>query len=231
MSKNETILHNLKRSVETWDHDLMQRSVDDAIAAGIPFDVIVSQGLGKGMETISDMFNEAKIYLPQVIMASKTMEEALDKIRPLVESDGRVYRGTVIMGTVQGDIHEIGKNVCCAMLRGAGYNVIDLGPDVSPDMFAKAAKDYDADIVGGSALMTTTLIRQKGVVERIRGEGIPVLTIFGGAPCSREWVEEIGGDGYSSSGSEIVRLVNGLLDETADQRPARTPVHCTGGDS
>ena len=143
MSKNETILHNLKRSVETWDHDLMQRSVDDAIAAGIPFDVIVSQGLGKGMETISDMFNEAKIYLPQVIMASKTMEEALDKIRPLVESDGRVYRGTVIMGTVQGDIHEIGKNVCCAMLRGAGFKVIDLGTDVSPYDFEKAIELRD----------------------------------------------------------------------------------------
>ena len=232
MSENATILQNLKKSVETWDFDLMQKSVEDALSAGISPDVIVSQGLGKGMETISDQFNEGLIYLPQVLMASKTMEGALELLRPRMEANDHVYRGTVVMGTVQGDIHEIGKNVCCAMLRGAGYRVIDLGPDVSPDIFVEAAKKYEASIVGGSALMTTTLVRQEEMVKTTREDGCPVFLIFGGAPCTPEWVEKIGGDGYSASGAQIVRLVKSLM----EVGPARTtslrePVHSTGGDS
>lgn len=232
MSANEPILHNLKKSVETWDYDLMERSVADALSAGIPSDVIVSQGLGKGMETISDLFNEGRIYLPQVLMASRTMEGALELLRPQMEANDHVYRGTIVMGSVQGDIHEIGKNVCCAMLRGAGYRVIDLGPDVSPDKFVEAAKEYGASIVGGSALMTTTLIMQEKMVKTTREDGCPVFLIFGGAPCTPEWVEKIGGDGYSASGAEIVKLVKSLMDSDETRSTSlREPVHSTGGDS
>ncbi len=99
------------------------------------------------------------------------------------------------------------------MLRGAGYRVIDLGPNVSPERFVEAVEEYSADIVGGSALMTTTLVMQKYTVDALKGSCHPVLAIFGGAPCSREWVEEIGGDGYSSSGTDIVALVRRLISE------------------
>ncbi len=232
MSENESILQNLKKSVETWDYDLMERSVEDALSAGIAPDVIVSQGLGKGMETISDLFNEGRIYLPQVLMASRTMEGALDVLRPRMEANDHMYRGTIVMGSVQGDIHEIGKNVCCAMLRGAGYRVIDLGPDVSPDMFVEAAKQYDASIIGGSALMTTTLVMQEKMVRTTKEDGCPVFLIFGGAPCTPEWVEKIGGDGYSASGAEIVRLVTGLIGSASARATSlREPVHSTGGGS
>ena len=122
--------------------------------------------------------------------------------------------GVIIMGSVKGDIHEIGKNICCAMLRGAGYRVVDLGSDVSPDAFVEAAKANGASIVGGSALMTTSLYQQKDIVRVIRESGLHVLTIFGGAPCTDEWVQEIGGDGYSASGAEIVRLVRTLFSES-----------------
>ena len=210
MSRNDLILQDLRRSIETWDYDLMEKSIKEALSEGIEPEVIVSQGLAKGMEIISEQFNEAKIYLPQVLAASKTMEDALELLEPNISQEN-IYRGTVVMGSVQGDIHEIGKNVCCAMLRGAGYNVIDLGPDVSPDRFVEAARKHSADVVGGSALMTTTLMMQKFITNALRDSKSPVLIIFGGAPCSREWVEEIGGDGYSASGSEIVALVNHLL--------------------
>lgn len=205
------ILGNLKRSVETWDFALMEKSVDQAMKAGIPAEEIMEEGLGKGMESISKLFDNAKIYLPQVMAASRTVEGALKKLEPILNSDTTMYRGTIVMGSVEGDIHEIGKNVCCAMLRGAGYKVIDLGPDVSPEDFIKAAEENSADIVAGSALMTTTLKMQQRMVKAANEEGSTVMMIFGGAPCSKEWVEKIGGDGYSASGTEIVTLVNSLM--------------------
>ena len=205
------ILGNLKRSVETWDFALMEKSVDQAMKAGIPAEEIMEKGLGKGMESISKLFDNAKIYLPQVMAASRTVEGALKKLEPILSSDTTMYRGTIVMGSVEGDIHEIGKNVCCAMLRGAGYKVIDLGPDVSPEDFMKAAEENSADIVAGSALMTTTLKMQQRMVKAAAEEGFTVMMIFGGAPCSKEWVEKIGGDGYSASGTEIVTLVNRLM--------------------
>lgn len=205
------ILGNLKRSVETWDFALMEKSVDQAMKAGIPAEEIMEEGLGKGMESISKLFDNAKIYLPQVMAASRTVEGALKKLEPILNSDTTMYRGIIVMGSVEGDIHEIGKNVCCAMLRGAGYKVIDLGPDVSPEDFMKAAEESSADIVAGSALMTTTLKMQQRMVKAANEEGSTVMMIFGGAPCSKEWVEKIGGDGYSASGTEIVTLVNSLM--------------------
>jgi methanogenic corrinoid protein MtbC1 len=197
--------------VETWDFALMEKSVDQAMKAGIPAEEIMEEGLGKGMESISKLFDNAKIYLPQVMAASRTVEGALKKLEPILNSDTTMYRGIIVMGSVEGDIHEIGKNVCCAMLRGAGYKVIDLGPDVSPEDFMKAAEESSADIVAGSALMTTTLKMQQRMVKAANEEGSTVMMIFGGAPCSKEWVEKIGGDGYSASGTEIVTLVNSLM--------------------
>ena len=216
MSDNEQIRKDLKQSVETWDQSLMESSVKQALNAKIPFDVIISEGLGKGMETINDMFNEAKIFLPQIMAASKTMQSALMMIEPTLVDDKDIYRGTIIMGSVQGDIHEIGKNVCCAMLRGAGYKVYDLGSDVPPDLFVEEAKKNDADIIGGSALMTTTLVMQKNIVRSVKEQNCTAMMIFGGAPCSQEWVDSIGGDGYSASGSEIVALVRSLMKEDTD---------------
>ncbi|MBR4227149.1 MAG: B12-binding domain-containing protein, partial [Candidatus Methanomethylophilaceae archaeon] len=128
---NEEILADLRKSIETWDFKLAQSATQKAIDAGMPVGEIIGDGLGKGMETIGVRFDKAEIYLPQVVAASKAMEAALGVLKPLMESGSGSLKGTVVMGTVEGDIHEIGKNVCCAMLRGAGYNVIDLGPDVS----------------------------------------------------------------------------------------------------
>ncbi len=213
MTDNDSILQDLKRSVETWDNKLMKESVEKALDKGIDPKSIVSDGLSKGMDTISERFNNGEIFLPQVLAASNTMDEALAMLGPLMVADKNLYRGTVIMGSVRGDIHEIGKNVCCAMLRGAGYNVIDLGSDVPSDLFLKAAEEHSADVIGGSALMTTTLVAQKYIVEAVKQGKRTVLTVFGGAPCSSEWVDEIGGDGYSASGSEIVALVNRLMEE------------------
>ena len=194
MSKEE-ILADLKKSVETWDIKLVQEATQKAIDANISVSEIIGDGLGKGMEVIGDRFDKAEIFLPQVVAASKTMEMALN----------------VIMGTVEGDIHEIGKNVCCAMLRGAGYKVIDLGPDVTAQDFLDAADENEAQVIGGSALMTTTLESQRELVEAKNEVEAPYKCIFGGAPCSQEWCDQIGADGYSETANEIIGLVDKLV--------------------
>lgn len=208
---NEQILADLKKSVETWDIKLAQTATQAAIDAKIDISTIIGDGLGKGMEVIGDRFDKAEIYLPQVVTASKTMEAALKILEPLMTAGAGGMKGTVIMGTVEGDIHEIGKNVCCAMLRGAGYKVIDLGPDVTAMDFVDAADENEAQIIGGSALMTTTLESQREVVETVKEMEAPYKCIFGGAPCSQAWCDEIGADGYSETANEIIELVNKLV--------------------
>jgi corrinoid protein of di/trimethylamine methyltransferase len=207
---NEEIIADLRKSIETWDFKLAQSATQQAIDAGMSVGEIIGDGLGKGMETIGVRFDKAEIYLPQVVAASKAMEAALGVLKPLMESGSGSLKGTVIMGTVEGDIHEIGKNVCCAMLRGAGYNVIDLGPDVSAMDFMDAAEENDAQVCGGSALMTTTLEAQRELVETIKEMEAPYKAIFGGAPCSQAWCDEIGADGYSETANEIIGLVDKL---------------------
>ena len=211
MATEEQILDDLSNSISTWNNRLMIRSVNDAVEANIPLERIVTDGLGKGMEKIGQMFDDAKIYLSQVVAAAKIMESALNILNVGDNIPDEMYRGVIVMGSVQGDIHEIGKDVCVAMLRGAGYKVVDLGPDVSPERFVEAVKRYNADVLGGSALMTTTLAMQQRIVKEVHENGVNVYMLFGGAPCTREWVEEIGGDGYSRHAPEMTDLVNRLL--------------------
>jgi corrinoid protein of di/trimethylamine methyltransferase len=206
----EQILADLKTAVETWNVKLAQDSTNAALKENINPKEIIELGLGKGMENIGERFDKAEIYLPQVVAASKTMEAAIKILEPILTGGSSSLRGTVIMGTVEGDIHEIGKNVCCAMLRGAGYKVVDLGPDASAQAFLDAAEENNAQVLGGSALMTTTLESQRELVEAVKEVDGPYKCIFGGAPCSKAWCEEIGADGYSATGAEIIELVKSL---------------------
>ena len=209
---NEAILADLKKAVETWDIKLVQSATQAAIDAKMDIGTIIGDGLGKGMEEVGVRFDKAEIFLPQVVAASKTMEAALKILEPLMSAGAGALKGTVVMGTVEGDIHEIGKNVCCAMLRGAGYNVIDLGCDVSAQDFIDAGDENEAQVLGGSALMTTTLESQKELVEAVKEVEAPYKCIFGGAPCSQAWCDEIGADGYSETANEIITLVGKLVE-------------------
>ena len=209
----DAILADLKKAIETWDINLVKTATQAAIDENISVGEIIGEGLGKGMETIGVRFDKAEIFLPQVVAASKTMELALKILEPLMTSGAGSLKGCVVMGTVEGDIHEIGKNVCCAMLRGAGYKVIDLGPDATAQDFLDAADENEAQVLGGSALMTTTLEAQRELVEAVKEVEAPYKCIFGGAPCSKEWCDEIGADGYSETANEIIGLVDKLVAE------------------
>ena len=207
---NEAILADLKKAVETWDIKLAQSATQAAIDANVPIGTIIGDGLGMGMADVGRRFDAAEIFLPQVVAASKTMEAALKILEPLMSGGASAMKGTVVMGTVEGDIHEIGKNVCCAMLRGAGYTVVDLGCDVTAQDFVDAAEENEAFVMGGSALMTTTLEAQRELVEYVKEIEAPYKCVFGGAPCSQAWCDKIGADGYSETAADLVNLVDTL---------------------
>ena len=199
-------------ALETLDCDGILGTLEAALPAGIGPETIISDGLSKGMDTIGRRFDDGELFLPQVLLASKIMDEAMEILSREMNTDASGhYRAIIVMGTVSGDIHDIGKNVCVAMLKGARYKVIDIGNDVSPEDFVKAISDSSADAVGASSLMTTTLVAQKKLVETMEEFDCRALKLFGGAPCSEEWVKSIGGDGFSSNGHDMVLLVDRLL--------------------
>ncbi|MBQ5397519.1 MAG: cobalamin-dependent protein [Candidatus Methanomethylophilus sp.] len=212
MPDAESILGDMKLALETLDRDGVLGTLEAALSAGIGPETIISDGLSKGMDTIGRRFDDGELFLPQVLLASKIMDEAMEFLsREMNTGNFDHYRAIIVMGTVSGDIHDIGKNVCVAMLKGARYKVIDIGNDVSPEDFVKAISDSSADAVGASSLMTTTLVAQKKLVETMEEFDCRALKLFGGAPCSEEWVKSIGGDGYSSNGHDMVLLVDRML--------------------
>lgn len=144
----EKILRGLEESIATWNIDDCRKYAEMAMESGIEPDRAINDGLAKGMDRISRGFDHGEVFLPQIIMASKAMEAALTIIEPYMMSNARL-KGVIVMGSVKGDIHSIGKNVCCAMLRGAGFRVVDAGADVDPRIFLKLAKEEGADVVGG----------------------------------------------------------------------------------
>ena len=220
MPDAESILGDMKLALETLDRDGVLGTLEAALSAGIGPETIISDGLSKGMDTIGRRFDDGELFLPQVLLASKIMDEAMEILsREMNTGNFDHYRAIIVMGTVSGDIHDIGKNVCVAMLKGARYKVIDIGNDVSPEDFVKAISDSSADAVGASSLMTTTLVAQKKLVETMEEFDCRALKLFGGAPCSEEWVKSIGGDGYSSNGHDMVLLVDRLLKKRLCNQP------------
>lgn len=212
MTTRSEVLALLKGAVETWNRELAREAAHEALRLGIDPLEAIEEGLGQGMNSISRRFNEGKIFLPQVLAASQAMEEGMKVFEPHLVAEDRPSKGVIVIGTVQGDIHEIGKHVVCAFLRGSGYTVYDLGKDVPPMVFIRAAKDKNAQIIGASALMTTTLVGQRKIVEILKEERMfDVKTIFGGACCTPKWVESFGGDAHCSCGAEVVSVVERLL--------------------
>lgn len=211
------LFDTIREALEELDRDRVLENLSKALYEGIPPEDIISEALSKGMDTIGRRFDDGDLFLPQVLVASKIMDDAMAILSERMnEGITDRHRAIVVMGTVSGDIHDIGKNVCVAMLRGARYEVIDLGNDVSPEDFVKSVVEHSADAVGASSLMTTTLVSQKNLVKTMKEFGCNALKLFGGAPCSEEWVQSIGGDGYSASGREMVLLVDRLIDKKSD---------------
>ena len=174
----------------------------------------IEKGFKRGMEKIGDMFADLEIFIPDMITAADIMNEGLDILRPVLKSTGgKVSSGRILLGTIQGDVHEIGKNIVKIMLEGSGYEVIDLGRDVDVLAFVDKYQELKPDIIGISALMTNTMVNIPRVIENLKTLGVrdDVKIMVGGAPVLPDWAEEIGADGYGDSAKEAVQLAKKWL--------------------
>ena len=185
------------------------QATEEALADGVPAADILQQGLIAGMQEVGDRFKNHEFYVPEVLIAARAMKMSLEKIRPHLVDQNYKAVGKVAIGTVRGDLHDIGKNLVAMMLEGNGFEVVDLGIDVSPEQFVQAAKD-GCNIVALSALLTTTMPSMKDTIDALTEAGIrdQVTVLIGGAPVTEAYAKEIGADGYgpdAATGAELAR--------------------------
>jgi 5-methyltetrahydrofolate--homocysteine methyltransferase len=183
------------------------------IAAGVAPKTILDDGLIAGMTVVGDRFRVHEIFLPDVLLAAKAMYAGMDALRPLLVRDGIPSLGKVVIGSVKGDLHDIGKNLVGILLKGAGFDVIDLGHDVAPERMVQTAEEQGAAVIGMSALLTTTMPVMGEVVRQLKAKGLAgtVRTVVGGAPVTAAFAKEIGADAYGFDAGNAVDVVKGLV--------------------
>jgi 5-methyltetrahydrofolate--homocysteine methyltransferase len=183
---------------------------EKALDQGLSPEDILNQALIAGMDKVGDLFKRNEIYVPEVLLAAKSMQQAMGVLKPHLIKDGIEPRGKVVVGTVRGDLHDIGKNLVAMMLEGAGFEIIDLGNDVPSERFVEAAMEHDASMIGMSALLTTTMHVMKDTIELLRSKNLAgkVKTMVGGAPVTQAFAAEIGADGYGDDAASAVDLAN-----------------------
>lgn len=210
-------METLRQIAEELEHGndqqvraLTQRAIDESI----PAERILEEGLITGMQVVGEQFRAHEIFLPQVLLAARAMAGGVALLEPLLGRAEVRNRGKVVIGTVKGDLHDIGKNLVGIMLAGAGFEVIDLGKDVSPEAFVDTAEESGADVIGMSALLTTTMPAMKNVIVLLRERGLDsrVKTIVGGAPVTESYAREIGADSYGFDAANAVESVKKLID-------------------
>ncbi|UCG60783.1 MAG: corrinoid protein [Candidatus Zixiibacteriota bacterium] len=207
------ILENISQSLQNGEPDTVAELTGKALDDGVPVKELLHKGLLSGMEVVGERFKAHEIFLPDVLLAAKAMYAGMEVLKPLMVGEEAATSGTVVIGTVQGDLHDIGKNLVGIMLRGAGFNVVDLGKDVPPERFIEEAQRTGARVIGMSALLTTTMPVMGLVVNLARERGLlgKVKIIVGGAPLSDEYAQQIGADAYCFDGMNAVDCVKGFL--------------------
>ncbi len=210
----EDLLHNLNNEVQRGDTEKVKELVKIAIDQGVAPLEILEKGLRQAIEEVGLKFETLEIYLPDVMMAADAMAEGVDILRPHLASEkGALGESLILLGTVEGDVHDIGKNIVGILLEGAGFKVVDLGRDVPVLTFVDKVMELEPEIVGMSALMTTTMVHMPRVISTLEERGIreKVKVIVGGAPVLPEWADQIGADGYGENAREAVALVKELI--------------------
>lgn len=184
-----------------------------ALKDGVDPQTIINDYMIKGMEIIGEAFQNGTAFVPNLLMAARAMKGALDILKPLLKSEDGENKGTILIGTVKGDLHDIGKNLVASMLEGCGFNVINLGVNVTSEQFIAAVKEHNANIICMSALLTTTMVYMGEVIDALKSEGLreQVKVMVGGAPISDGFAEQIGADGYSDNANSAVALARKLL--------------------
>jgi 5-methyltetrahydrofolate--homocysteine methyltransferase len=207
------VLRQISQKLQAGEHEKVAELTRQAIDAGIPPGRILDDGLLAGMDVVGRRFGAHEIFLPEVLLAARAMNAGVGLLKTLLIEEEVPSRGKVVLGTIKGDLHDIGKNLVGIMLEGAGFEVIDLGNDVSAERFVDAAEAEGAAVVGLSALLTTTMAGMREVVELVDRRGLSgaVKVVVGGAPVTREFATDIGANGYGYDANQAVELVKGLM--------------------
>jgi len=207
-----TLLADLAQALIRGDRLQVSELTCQAIAESMSPKAILDDGLLAGMKVVGVRFREREIFLPEVLMAARAMYAGMGPLKPLLVAEGVPSQGKVVLATVRGDLHDIGKNLVGIMLQGAGFEIVDLGFDVGPAAIVQAAKDHGVEVIGMSALLTTTMPAMREVVDLLRAEKLDgdVRTIVGGAPLSEEYARSIGADAYAPDAYTAVDVVKRL---------------------
>jgi corrinoid protein of di/trimethylamine methyltransferase len=212
------LYEKLAQSVIDGEPEDAEQLAKQALEEGLDPLTCINEGLTKGIQRVGELFSNGEYFLPELIIGAEAMKKALAVLEPAMVGDqSREVAGTVVLGTVEGDMHEIGKTLVGTMLTANGFRVIDLGVDLSADKFISAVKENKADIVGASALLTTTMLQQRKLIDALEAEGLgdKVKVMVGGAPVTQSYATEIGADGYAEDAISAVDLAFRLVDAPA----------------
>ncbi len=182
-----------------------------ALEEGTGPKTVLEDGLIAGMDVVGARFKANEVYIPEVLIAARAMKSAMELLEPELAKAGIEPVGTFLIGTVQGDLHDIGKNLVAMMMKGAGFEVVDLGVDVSPEKFVEEAKARNTQLIGMSALLTTTMPGMEKTIKAIKGAGIPAKVMVGGAPVTQSYADKIGADGYAADAASAVDAAKSLV--------------------
>lgn len=214
-------------------HEPVKRMTEEALAAGRPAVEVLEDGLIAGMRVVGEDFRHNRIFVPEVLLAARAMKAGMAVLKPLLTEgkDSASASAVIVMGTVKGDLHDIGKNLVGMMAEGAGFTIVDLGTDTSAEKFIEATRKHGAALIGMSALLTTTMIYMRKVVQKMKEAGLHDVKIcVGGAPVSADYAKEIGADGYAADAATAVELFKRLLgigQLLPDDAPVAAPVSAT----
>jgi len=207
------LIQEIFNAVVDGSHKVSEAKVQEAINQGIDPALILNEGLLAAMAEVGKLFEEGEFFVPEMLVSARAMQSGMNLLKPLLVNQETTGSGTVVAGTVQGDLHDIGKNLVCMMLEGAAFEVIDLGADVPPEKFVDAVKSSGAHIVAMSALLTTTMSNMSATIDALKKAGLrdKVKVMVGGAPLSQQYAEQIGADGYAADANKAVGLAKALV--------------------
>jgi methylmalonyl-CoA mutase cobalamin-binding domain/chain len=219
---HDEILQSLFDDTLVGNAPAVKEGVEHGLADGLAPERMLYDALIPSLEEVGARFERGDYFVPEMLIAARAMQGALDILRPLLAETGTKPVGTFLMGTVKGDVHDIGKNLCNIMLEGAGFTVIDLGVNVAPERFIEQIAEHEPDIVGFSAFLTTTMPMFKANINALEKSGVreDVIVMVGGAPVTQEYADAVGADGYSADASSAVKKAKQLMEQRRAGVPA-----------
>jgi 5-methyltetrahydrofolate--homocysteine methyltransferase len=209
----ESIVKEIHKNIMEGDANVVKENIQSAIDAGVPVSVILNEGMIAAMADVGRLFEDGECFVPEMLISARAMQAGLTLLQPHLKNAEVGSAGKVVVGTVKGDLHDIGKNLVAMMLKGAGFEIIDLGTDVPPEKFVEAVREQGAQIVAMSALLTTTMPSIKNTIDALNAAGLrgQVKVMIGGAPITQNYSEQIGADGFAPDASRAVATAKSLL--------------------